>query len=70
MYFNVLLGGIMSKKHYIMLASILKGNNAEFTLCTNMAVEFKKDNQAFDIERFLSACGYPSNDSLLPVLPV
>ena len=57
----------MSKKHYIMLARVLKGNNAEFTLCTSMAVEFKKDNQAFDIERFLSACGYPNMDYLLPV---
>ena len=57
----------MSKKHYIMLAKVLKGNNAEFTLCTSMAVELKKDNGSFDIERFLSACGYPSNDYLLPV---
>ena len=57
----------MTRKHYIMLAKVLSDNKADFTLCTSMAVEFKKDNGSFDIERFLAACGYPSNDYLLPV---
>jgi hypothetical protein len=57
----------MSKKHYIMLASVLKRNNASFVLCGNLAGELKKDNNSFDIERFLNACGYPSNDYIMPV---
>ena len=60
----------MSKKHYIMLASVLKGNNAGFELCCKLSTEFKKDNGLFDIERFLNACGYPNSDYLLPVRKV
>jgi hypothetical protein len=48
----------MSKKHYIMLASVLKSNNASFELCSDMAVQFKNDNRLFDINRFLTACGH------------
>jgi hypothetical protein len=57
---------IMSRKHYIMLASVLKRNNASFELCGNMASELSKDNGSFDIERFLNACGYPNMDYLVP----
>ena len=57
----------MSKKHYIMLAKVLKGNNAPFELCCALSSEFKQDNELFDIERFLAACGYPNSDYLLPV---
>ena len=57
----------MSKKHYIMLARVLKGNNAPFELCCALSSEFKQDNGLFDIERFLAACGYPNSDYLLPV---
>lgn len=48
----------MSKKHYIMLASVLKANKAEFNLCAELAGKLKLDNRSFDIERFLDACGH------------
>lgn len=48
----------MSKKHYIMLAKVLFENNASFQLCSDIALEFKADNQNFDINRFLDACGH------------
>lgn len=57
----------MSKKHYIMLAKVLKSNKAPFTLCTALSIELQKDNGSFDIERFLDACGYPNMDYVLPV---
>lgn len=48
----------MSKKHYIMLARVLSENKANFQLCSDLAIQFKADNQAFDIDRFLIACGH------------
>ena len=57
----------MSKKYYITVAKVLFENKAPFQLCSDLAVQFKADNQLFDIERFLNACGYPNSDYLLPV---
>lgn len=57
----------MTRKHYIMLARVLTNHKANFELCAELAGELKKDNPLFDIERFLAACDYPSNDYLLPV---
>ena len=57
----------MSKKHYIMLARVLTNHNADFELCAELASELRKDNPSFDIERFLAACDYPSEDYILPV---
>ena len=48
----------MSKKHYIMLASVLKRNDADEMLCADLADQLKKDNPLFDIVRFMAACGY------------
>jgi hypothetical protein len=57
----------MSKKHYITIARVLFENKSPFQLCCDLAIQFKADNGAFDIERFLNACGYPNSDYLLPV---
>lgn len=56
----------MSKKHYIMLARVLTNHSASFELCAELAGELKKDNPSFDVERFLAACDYPSEDYILP----
>ena len=48
----------MSKKHYITVARVLFENKADFQLCSDLAVQFKNDNGAFDINRFLTACGH------------
>ena len=48
----------MSKKHYITVAKVLSENKAPFQLCSDLAIQFKADNGAFDINRFLTACGH------------
>ena len=48
----------MSRKHYIMMASVLKSNNATYQLCSDIAVKLREDNRSFDINRFLTACGH------------
>ena len=49
---------IMSRKHYTFIAKTLSENKAPFQLCHDLAIEFKSDNSAFDINRFLVACGH------------
>lgn len=49
----------MSRKDFIAIAAILKGNGASQALCQDMASFLKNQNPAFDRSRFLSACGYP-----------
>jgi len=48
----------MSKKHFISIARVLFENKAPFQLCSDLAIQFKADNSAFDINRFLTACGH------------
>ena len=48
----------MSKKHYITVAKVLSENKAPFQLCSDLAIQFRADNSAFDIDRFLIACGH------------
>jgi len=48
----------MSRKHYITVAKVLSENKASFQLCSDLAIQFKADNSAFDIDRFLIACGH------------
>ena len=48
----------MSRKHYITVAKVLSENKAPFQLCSDLAIQFKADNSAFDIDRFLIACGH------------
>jgi hypothetical protein len=55
----------MSRKHYIQIAAMLKGNKpadaSELalwnTIVRELAYTFASDNSAFDRSRFLSACG-------------
>ena len=48
----------MSRKHYITVAKVLSENKANYQLCSDLAIQFKADNSAFDIDRFLTACGH------------
>ena len=48
----------MSRKHYITISRVLFENKSSFQLCSDLAVQFKNDNSAFDINRFLTACGH------------
>ena len=63
----------MSKKDYILLASVIKDNVdgqkadshrvvasadiAIYNIAQGLAVELQKENRAFDKNRFLTACG-------------
>ena len=56
----------MTKKDYIMIASIIKDNSvsddkliryiAKDPLIKDFVIMFKKDNKRFDKERFIKAC--------------
>ena len=57
----------LSKKHYQEIARILRANasytsdkaSAEWLgVCQELADYFQQDNRAFDIEKFLLACGF------------
>lgn len=55
----------MTKKHYEMVAKILKRENTRVggddgmieSIATLLAIEFKLDNPNFDRTKFLKACG-------------
>ena len=46
----------MTKKDYIMIASIIKDNQLNDDVVDGFVIMFKKDNKRFDKERFIKAC--------------
>ena len=46
----------MTKKDYIMIASIIKDNKLNDDAVDDFVIMFKKDNERFDKERFIKAC--------------
>lgn len=64
-----LRGSVMTKKHFIMLASLVKEAKEKASegapsvtlvhyVACKLADECKKENPRFDRDRFLEACGY------------
>ena len=59
----------MHRKDYVAVAGVLRGRRGDSTLCVEDFVDliahefcgvFADDNDSFDAERFLSACGVRS----------
>jgi hypothetical protein len=48
----------MSRKHFLVIATCLRINKANYELCEMLAYQFKAFNSNFDINRFLTACGH------------
>ena len=48
----------MTRKHFILIANILRAESAPLTLCKRFAAAFHYENPNFDEARFLEACGH------------
>lgn len=47
----------MSRKDYVRIAAIIKARGSDVDLANDFADLFEEDNERFDRERFLTACG-------------
>lgn len=47
----------MTRKDYIKIAAIIKARGADVDLANDFADLLEDDNERFDRERFLTACG-------------
>lgn len=47
----------MTRRDYIKVAAIIKARGADVDLANDFADLFEEDNERFDRERFLAACG-------------
>ena len=50
----------MTKKHYVLIASVVKANyddGGEKTIAYFLADAFQAENPQFDYKRFIDACG-------------
>lgn len=45
-----------TKKHYIVIAKVLKENKTRENILMSLCSEFQKDNQNFDMRKFCLAC--------------
>ena len=48
----------MTRKHFVMIAKILRAEAAPLELCKRMAEAFHYENPNFNEARFLEACGH------------
>jgi len=48
----------MTRKHFELIAKILRAEAASLALCHRMAEAFQYENPSFDATRFLKACGH------------
>jgi hypothetical protein len=48
----------MTKKHYNMIAAVLKENKADYKLTLDLAIQLSRGNSLFDIDRFMKASGH------------
>ena len=46
----------MTKKHFEIIAKILREHNDKASIINGLAFEFAKFNPNFDVERFVKAC--------------
>ena len=47
---------MMTKKHYIAIASVLQWNTARDSIIAGLCSKFEQDNPRFDRETFIKAC--------------
>lgn len=48
----------MTRQHFEAIAGILKFNQADRSLCLELAIKFMDYNYNFDTEKFMEACGH------------
>ena len=48
----------MSRKHFVIIASILKQEEAPRHLCEAFAINFWQINNGFNKQKFMLACGF------------
>jgi hypothetical protein len=50
---------MFTKQHFIAIAKVIKGSNSNSKdeIAKEFAELFQSDNERFDIQRFLAACG-------------
>jgi len=48
----------MTRKHFELIAKVLRAESAPYDLCKRMAEAFHYENANFNEARFLEACGH------------
>lgn len=48
----------MTRKHYELIAAIIRSQSTIQDIAEELAFRFKEENTRFDIDKFLEACGF------------
>lgn len=54
----------MTKKDYEFIASEFKWQRASREFCLSFGVALMRENERFDLTKFMTACGYSANEEV------